>query len=197
MIAFKGFTKDLTAKLGAGTYQYEAGKTYKEERSKCIATGFHCAENPFDCLAYYPLANGNRYFMVEAGGDIDEDGSDSKIACTELTLISEINLFDIAYYGTQYMIKHPKREWIQSGTRLEVAKNTASTVCRDSIVIARGEHPQAYAGDGSMIVLIVEKDEGIVKAKASMVRRGGKALKPLTWYKLDKNGEFAEAGNEI
>lgn len=55
MIAYKGFDTELKARWGSGTFQYEAGKTYEEERSKCASGGFHCAENPADCL------NGTRW----------------------------------------------------------------------------------------------------------------------------------------
>lgn len=34
MIAFKGFTEDLTANCGKGIYQYELGKTYIEEKAR-------------------------------------------------------------------------------------------------------------------------------------------------------------------
>lgn len=87
MIAYKGFDADLQARWGSGTYRYEAGKTYKEDRSKCASSGFHCAENPIDCLKWYPLGAGNRYFLVEASGSLDETTGDSKIACTQITLL--------------------------------------------------------------------------------------------------------------
>lgn len=110
MIAFKGFTKNLTATMGKGTFQFKEGETYTEEESKCFRTGFHCAEDPFDCFHYYGLGNGNRYFMVEAAGSLNEDGSDSKISCTQITLLKELTLKEMAYYKIRYMILHPVRQ---------------------------------------------------------------------------------------
>lgn len=55
MIAYKGFTKDLTARLGRGNYQFKPGETAIEENSKTVRSGFHCCENPFECLGYYNL----------------------------------------------------------------------------------------------------------------------------------------------
>jgi hypothetical protein len=41
MRVYKGFNKKIQAKHGKGTFQYEKGKTYKEEKSKTRSTGFH------------------------------------------------------------------------------------------------------------------------------------------------------------
>ena len=35
MIAYKGFNKDLTCTMGKGRFQYEVGKSYKEDSAKC------------------------------------------------------------------------------------------------------------------------------------------------------------------
>ena len=44
MRVYKGFNKKIQAKHGKGTFQYEKGKTYREEKSKTRSTGFHAAE---------------------------------------------------------------------------------------------------------------------------------------------------------
>ena len=49
MIAYKGFNKDLTCTMGKGRFQYEVGKSYKEDSAKCASTGFHCTEEPIHC----------------------------------------------------------------------------------------------------------------------------------------------------
>ena len=142
MIAYKGFTKDLTARLGSGTYQFRQGETFTEESSKTASSGFHCCENPFECLSYYPLGQGNRFFQVEAAGSIDEDGSE-RISCTELTLIRELSVKELAGYGMMYMVQHPMREkWQQSRTHLSVCADEAAATCKDAIAIARGGHPK-------------------------------------------------------
>lgn len=46
MRVYKGFNKKIQAKHGKGTFQYEKGKTYKEEKSKTRSTGFHPRERP-------------------------------------------------------------------------------------------------------------------------------------------------------
>ena len=92
MLAYKGFNADLTCTCGRGTFQYEIGKTIKESKSKCRNSGAHCAEYPLECLRWYPLGCGNRYFLVEASGSLDElGGTDTQLACTEITLLKELS----------------------------------------------------------------------------------------------------------
>jgi hypothetical protein len=58
MIAYKGFNKNIESVMGNGKKEsctFEAGKTYKEAVSKTARIGFHCCENPFDCLTYYSM----------------------------------------------------------------------------------------------------------------------------------------------
>ena len=109
MIAYKGFTEDLTSVLGNGeekTCTFHPGITLEVPESKTGRNGFHCCENPLECLAYYPLGRGNRYFMVDVQGDINEDEG-ARIACTKITLLEELDLKQLAGYGMAYMVKHP------------------------------------------------------------------------------------------
>ena len=41
MIAYKGFNKDLTCTMGKGRFQYEVGKSYKEDSAKCASRMIH------------------------------------------------------------------------------------------------------------------------------------------------------------
>lgn len=79
MIAYKGFRPGLICR----GYQFVMGLN-TTEKANCRENGFHCAENPLDCLSYYSSLEHSEYYIVNAGGDIDEDEHDSKIACTEL-----------------------------------------------------------------------------------------------------------------
>ena len=80
LIAFKGFDKDLTCTNHGNTYQYRLGVWNEEDKANCGINGMHCAENPLDCLSYYPDWDRAVYYMVVADGDIDEDAYDSKLA---------------------------------------------------------------------------------------------------------------------
>ena len=85
MIAYKGFDPGLICR----EYQFVTGLN-KTEKANCCQNGFHCAENPLDCLIYYSNIEQAEYWIVNAGGDMDEDGNDTKISCTELTILKKL-----------------------------------------------------------------------------------------------------------
>ena len=183
MIAYKGFRGNLTCTLGKGTMQYDPGDTIREERSKAARTGMHCAEYVLDCLSYYPLGQGNRYFEVEASGSIDEDGSDTKIACTEMTLVKELSIKEIAFRAMAYMVDHPQREWEKKGTLLDVSKEEAVGAGKGSIAIARGKDPRVKGKTGTVAGLLVENEDGEIENARYFVI-DGKERKPDVWYRI-------------
>lgn len=89
MIAYKAFGNGLTCR----GYRFMMGLN-RTEKANCSENGFHCAENPLDCLTYYSDMDNAEYYIVDAGGDIDEDGSDTKISCTELTVLQKLTKRD-------------------------------------------------------------------------------------------------------
>ena len=72
MYAYKGFEPDLSCR----GYRFVMGKNVTPE-ANCASNGFHCAEDPLDCLSYYGDMNRSIYCLVQPGGDIDEDDRDS------------------------------------------------------------------------------------------------------------------------
>ena len=193
MLAFKGFTKDLTARLGHGEYQFEIGKTFVEESSKTVRSGFHCCENPFECLAYYSLGGTDRFFIVEAAGSIDEDGQE-RIACTEITLIKELSIKEFAGYGMMYIVKHPMRDkWQQRHTGILVTEEQAEGTTVDFIAIARGKNPRVKGVAGSVLGLIKELVKGnIESAKLFTVTQEQEGK----WYTIDENRQLVEVSDE-
>jgi hypothetical protein len=131
LIAYKGFN----SKLACRDYQFVMGLNVTE-KANCRENGFHCAENPLDCLSYYSNMDASVYCIVNAGGDIDEDGSDSKIACTELTIIKKLTREEFFLHGLAYMADHPSQQW--SGY---VMKNSAKASYGYAVV--RGLDPVA------------------------------------------------------
>ena len=77
MIAYKGFRPGMIC-IG---YQFQMGLNVTE-KANCRQNGFHCAEDPLDCLSYYGDVDHSEYYIVNAGGDIDEDEVDSKKNCS-------------------------------------------------------------------------------------------------------------------
>lgn len=51
MIAYKGFHPGMVC-IG---YQFQMGLNVTKE-ANCRQNGFHCAEDPLDCLSYYSLS---------------------------------------------------------------------------------------------------------------------------------------------
>ena len=87
MIAYKGFNKDMTCR----GYQFAVGETYKHKgKVAACESGFHACEYPLDCFSYYAPGE-SVYAIVEAGGEIAKHGSDSKVACSSLTIKASID----------------------------------------------------------------------------------------------------------
>lgn len=105
MLAYKAFNKGLICR----GYKFKAGITSTTEEANCVRNGFHAAENPLDMFTYYPNIKTSEYWIVKLGGDMHEDGLDSKIACTELTPLKELKPEEIAVAALLYIKKHPQR----------------------------------------------------------------------------------------
>lgn len=109
MRAFKGFRRDLTC-LG---YRFREDRVNRTSEANCCQNGFHCAENPLDCLSYYWDWKNSVYYEVDAAGDLDEDGRDSKISCTELRLVRRLTLEQLLLEGGRLYGRpsHTQMEW--------------------------------------------------------------------------------------
>ena len=105
MLAYKAFNKGLICR----GYKFKAGITSTTEEANCVRNGFHAAEDPLDMFTYYPNTETSEYWIVKLGGDMHEDGRDSKIACTELTPVRRLKPEEIAAAALLYIKKHPQR----------------------------------------------------------------------------------------
>ncbi len=117
VIAYKAFERGLVATRGHGRYQFKEGLNVTGS-AKCASSGFHCAEDPLDMFNYYSPGKNTEYRLVIASGDIDEDGNDSKIACTRLIIKQELSIEQVAAAALLYWEKHPERsreEYIKAG----------------------------------------------------------------------------------
>ena len=188
MTAYKGVSPDGTNRLGKGRILFKVGKTYKEDRSKTVAAGFHCCENPFECLTYYELGK-DRFFQVEARGDIDEDENE-RIACTEMKIVKELKVNEFIAAGLNYMISHQKRgSWEKSRGGVKIAKDIASA---SIVAVARGRNPMASAGEGGYIALVREDAGGNIEA-IRFKKIDGEKFKPGIMYRLNFVGEVVQA----
>lgn len=170
MKVFKAFNMDLTARLGRGRYQYNIGKWHEESQANCIRNGYHACEYIFDCLTYYNLES-SRIFVCEAAGDIDEDGRDSKISCTKIKLIKELNIYEMAVEASFYIISHPNRDIFVDCAQVSVARDLAVA---DYIAIAIGENPKVSTYHSGVAVCMKTDKSGKLKGFAISKTKAGK-----------------------
>jgi len=173
MLAYKAFAPGLVC-LG---YQFVMGLNVTE-KANCRANGFHSAENPLDCLTYYPNMDKAEYYLVDARGDINEDGTDSKIACTELNIIKKLTREEFFLHGLVYMVDHPL---IKCSAHVEKDRAKA----RNGYAVVRGYDPIAQGALGD--ILAFAKDDPVTRtvSQIALSRVDGKKVLPGVWYGVD------------
>lgn len=167
MVSTKGSSQPFKLHLGMNT----------TPQANCARNGFHCAENPLDCLSYYSGLAGNEIYMVDAGGDIDEDDRDSKISCTELNVIREITVSEFVAAALLYVRKHPD---LPTHHRIKTGNGSTGY---DEFVIVKGENPKAMANKiNDVLGFIVIENESL---KLSVLVADGEKIKVGVYYTAD------------
>lgn len=175
MIAYKGFTKDLTATMGKGIFRYEIGKTYQNDLAQCASTGFHCVEEPIEVLSWYSSID-SRFCIVNADGDIHEDGHE-RISCTIIKLVQEISRLQLAFLECQWLSNHPNRNYSR-----HVLRDKGIANMRDKFVIVRGKKPLAAGPVGTYLFLVREGRRGKEIEEIGVYKVDGKEYLPDTYY---------------
>ena len=144
IVSIKGLDKDFKCR----GFQFKVGKTYKVEgKIGACENGFHACENPFDVWSYYPLINdeGNfsRYAEVEQSGDIDREGTDTKIASAEITIKAELKLPDFIKRAVSWVIVATKDK-SESGDYAQIGSSGGSARIGSS-----GDYAQIGSSGGS------------------------------------------------
>lgn len=186
MRAYKAFNNQLQATMGLGTVQFEPGETYEEPECKCARNGFHCAENPLCTLDYYHNMDA-RFFIVEAAGDINQDGNGSRISCTKITLIQEISRLQLAAHACLYMQDHPNRDMENEHT----AKDRGRCEESGDFRIVRGKSPVAAGVKGAYLFLVQEKPQSKEISIIYPFYVDGEEIRENTWYGI-KEGELCK-----
>ena len=191
ILAYKGFDTDLSCTSAGNRFQYVRDAWNEEPEANCRKNGFHCAENPLDCLTYYPVWKKAVYYLVVAEGDIDEDEYDSKISCTRLRLIKQLNLEEFVTHSLNYIWNHPFRE---DNRKVCQKIGTAS----NGFVIVRGKAPKARGQMGDVLGFIKEETGSRRVKEMGIYVVDGKEVLPDTWYNIygrqvwqQKKGEAA------
>ena len=189
MIAYKGICQDMTARLGNHDGEvFKIGRTYKVKKAKTAREGYHCCENPAQCLGYYDLRS-DRFFKVEASGSIDEDDKE-RIACTEITILEELDTKGFFKACMSYITAHPDREeWQWSGKGVEISKDEAKAAV---IAIARGTDPRAMVGGKIGYIGLIKEDANGELTAARVAKIDGEMRYSGTWYQINSRGIIEE-----
>ena len=173
-LAYKAFNEGWICR----GYQFKLEEWNEEGAANCVKNGFHCAENPLDCLCHYPSTKGVVYAVVACDGDLDEDACDSKIACTRMKIIKELSLMELLAEGLRYLYRYPKRK--RSGL---IKKDRAEGGGRGYAVCA-GRDPLICGKIGDILCYVVEDGRGRI-AGLQMVMVDGEIFLEDRYYSVN------------
>ena len=176
-LAYKAFSPGFVCR---GVAFKPIGEVNVTSAANCRRNGWHCAENPADCLSYYPDIDKSWYCLVGIGGDVDEDDHDSKIAATELTILKRLSLPDYFLHILVYMTKHP-------GEDCCVARQGRGEA-RNGYVVVRGRHPYAKGQIGDILAMAREGELNEIEQIAVFVV-DGTSVPAGTYIDIDGNME--------
>ncbi|EBW1982645.1 hypothetical protein FRK03_24335 [Salmonella enterica] len=125
IVTFKGFNKDLKCR----DFQFEIGKTFHHDgKVEACGSGFHACECPFDVFSYYPPAESRYAETISFGITDSEEGGDTKIASSSITIKDELTLPQFIQRGIEWIwskIDKSLEQQIMCGNR-SAATNTGN-----------------------------------------------------------------------
>ncbi|EDI2552099.1 hypothetical protein CBQ38_23050 [Salmonella enterica subsp. enterica serovar Give] len=204
IVTFKGFNKDLKCR----GFQFAIGETFHHDgKVEACGSGFHACECPFDVFSYYPPAESRYAETISFGITDSEEGGDTKIASSSITIKDELTLPQFIQRGIEWIwskIDKSLEQQIMCGNQSaatntgyqSAATNTgyqsaAEVSGSQSVAASLGIEGKARASEGGAIVLCYRDEDGeLIHIRASKVGENG--IMPNTWYQLDKDGEFVE-----
>ncbi|EBU4998467.1 hypothetical protein AXR76_17940 [Salmonella enterica subsp. enterica] len=213
IVTFKGFNKDLKCR----GFQFAIGETFHHDgKVEACGSGFHACECPFDVFSYYPPAESRYAETISFGITDSEEGGDTKIASSSITIKDELTLPQFIQRGIEWIwskIDKSLEQQIMCGSwsaatntgSWSAATNTgdwsAATNTGDcsaaevsgsqSVAASLGIEGKARASEGGAIVLCYRDEDGeLIHIRASKVGENG--IMPDIWYQLNEDGEFVE-----
>ncbi|EDS4403961.1 hypothetical protein BLB10_000370 [Salmonella enterica subsp. enterica serovar Hartford] len=211
IVTFKGFNKDLKCR----DFQFAIGETFHHDgKVEACGSGFHACECPFDVFSYYPPAESRYAETISFGITDSEEGGDTKIASSSITIKDELTLPQFIQRGIEWIwskIDKSLEQQIMCGNRSaatntgdcsaatntgnrSAATNTGNRSAAEvsgsqSVAAAFGIEGKARASEGGAIVLCYRDEDGeLIHIRASKVGENG--IMPNTWYQLNEDGEF-------
>lgn len=100
IVTFKGFNKDLKCR----GFQFAIGETFHHDgKVEACGSGFHACECPFDVFSYYPPAESRYAETISFGITDSEEGGDTKIASSSITIKAELTLPQFIQRGIEWI----------------------------------------------------------------------------------------------
>ena len=201
-IAYKAFDKNMQCR----GFQFEVGAHYEHNgKVEPCKSGFHACKNPLDVWNYYPI--NSRYAIVEIAGDVVDSGSDSKVACSNISIVQEITLTELINHSVKYMLNvcydklagHYSKLAASGHNSTLSASGHNSTLAasgdgsilaasgKNSICMAAGYASTAQVGENGVIVLPYY--DGI-RTRVAVGYVGENGIEPNVEYKVNNNGIF-------
>ena len=148
-IAYKAFDKNMQCR----GFQFEVGAHYEHNgKVEPCKSGFHACKNPLDVWNYYPI--NSRYAIVEIAGDVVDSGSDSKVVCSNISIVQEITLTELINHSVKYMLNecYDKLAGHNSNLAASGYNSTLAASGHNSNLAASGDGSKlAASGDGSKL----------------------------------------------
>ncbi|EAR0728375.1 hypothetical protein EFZ93_03615 [Salmonella enterica] len=204
IVTFKGFNKDLKCR----GFQFAIGETFHHDgKVEACGSGFHACECPFDVFSYYPPAESRYAETISFGITDSEEGGDTKIASSSITIKDELTLPQFIQRGIEWIwskIDKSLEQQIMCGSwsaatntgNRSAATNTGDLSAAEvsgsqSVAASLGIEGKARASEGGAIVLCYRDEDGeLIHIRASKVGENG--IMPDIWYQLNEDGEFVE-----
>ncbi|EMC6205553.1 hypothetical protein VJX52_004685, partial [Salmonella enterica subsp. enterica serovar Infantis] len=165
IVTFKGFNKDLKCR----GFQFAIGETFHHDgKVEACGSGFHACECPFDVFSYYPPAESRYAETISFGITDSEEGGDTKIASSSITIKDELTLPQFIQRGIEWIwskIDKSLEQQIISGNwsaatntgKRSAATNTGNRSAAEvsgsqSVAASLGIEGKARASEGGAIV---------------------------------------------
>ena len=192
-IAYKAFDKNMQCR----GFQFEVGAHYEHNgKVEPCKSGFHACKNPLDVWNYYPI--NSRYAIVEIAGDVVDSGSDSKVACSNISIVQEITLTELINHSVKYMLNWCYDKLAGYNSKLAASGYNSKLAAsgdgsklaasgKNSICMAAGYASTARVGENGVIVLPYY--DGI-RTRVAVGYVGENGIEPNVEYKVNNNGIF-------
>lgn len=115
------------------------------------------------------------YYVVRAEGDIDEDGTDSKISCTHMRLMKEMTMQELLHHALAYMIRYPGHPW---NRRVEKEKGRGE----EGFAVVRGKNPIASGKWETFLRWLKERADTQEIQEVGVFVIDGESYFPDVWY---------------